>query len=190
MHKILVLRGSHRIVVPVQLCSHMVHLGHESHQGIVHTKQTLRDLHWWPKRDVLVQSIIATCVFCQWNNKTARTSPAPMTLVPLPDGPQWNWTLLAHSRLLLMFAITIQDYYSKWPELCFAPQWATVTVIHFMRTVFGQKENPMVVITDNGPQFTSSDLSSFLGEMRYSTHQDHNPSPRRKQGCREAKLGC
>ena len=53
MHESLIVRGSHKIVVPVRLRSHMVHLAHESHQGIVRTKQTLRDLYWWPKMDAL-----------------------------------------------------------------------------------------------------------------------------------------
>ena len=33
-----------------------------------------------------------------------------------------------------------------------------------MSAVFSQKGNPLSVVTDNGPQFTSSELSSFLEE--------------------------
>ena len=69
MHESLILRGSHRIVVLVRLRSHMVHLAHKSHQGIVRTKQRLKDLYWWPKMDALEQSVITTCVSCQLNDE-------------------------------------------------------------------------------------------------------------------------
>lgn len=94
--------------------------------------------------DVLVQSVIATCVPCQLYDKTTKTNPAPLTPVLLPDGP---WQKLALDIVGpfeigpadCKFAITVVDYYSKWPELCFAPQYTTATVIHFMRTIFSQK---------------------------------------------------
>ncbi len=119
--------------------------------------------------DAQVQSVIATCVPCQLNDKTTRTAPAPMTSVPLPDGP---WQKLALDIVGpfetgpadCKFAVTMVDYYSKWPEVCFAPQCTTATVIRFMSTVFSQKGNPITVVTDNGPQFISSELSSFLKE--------------------------
>lgn len=127
IHESLVVRGSYRLVVPVQLRSRMVHLAHESHQGIVRTKQRLRDLYWWPKMDALVQSVIATCVSCQLNDKTTKTNPAPMTPVSLPHGP---WQKLALDIVGpfetgpadCKFAITMVDYYSKCVLLHNAPQ--------------------------------------------------------------------
>lgn len=119
--------------------------------------------------DALVQAVIATCVSCQLNDKTTKTNPAPMTPVSLPHGP---WQKLALDIVGpfetgpadCKFTISMVDYYSKWPEVCFASQCTTATVIRFMRTVFSQKGNPITVVTDNGPQFDSSELSSFLEE--------------------------
>ncbi|KAG1960356.1 immune-associated nucleotide-binding protein 9-like [Pimephales promelas] len=45
-----IFRGS-RLLVPVSLRHTLVMLAHESHQGIVRTKQRLRDLYWWPGMD-------------------------------------------------------------------------------------------------------------------------------------------
>ncbi|KAL7882909.1 hypothetical protein SRHO_G00005670 [Serrasalmus rhombeus] len=117
-HKELILRGSHRLLVPLNLRSHMVSLAHESHQSIVRTKQRLRDLYWCPRMDSLVQSTIAACVTCQLNDKTARTAPAPLTPVEYPDGP---WKKLAMDIVgpfeidpaECKFALTLVDYYSK-----------------------------------------------------------------------------
>ena len=46
----LVLRGR-RIVIPVQLRQRTLQLAHEGHQGIVRTKQLLREKVWWPGID-------------------------------------------------------------------------------------------------------------------------------------------
>jgi hypothetical protein len=43
----LVLRGT-RIVIPASLRKKLLKLAHEGHQGIVKTKQRLRDIVWWP----------------------------------------------------------------------------------------------------------------------------------------------
>ena len=71
----------------------MVHLAHEGHQGIVSTKQRLKDLSCWPKMDALVKSVMASCVSCQLNEKTTRTAPSLVTSVPLPEGPWQKLTL-------------------------------------------------------------------------------------------------
>ena len=81
------MRGTDRLIVPTSLRSKVVDLAHEGHQGVVCTKQTLRELYWWPQMDKDVQSKIASCVSCEYNDKTVKTAPAPLTPVELPDGP-------------------------------------------------------------------------------------------------------
>ena len=79
----LVFRGS-RLVVPVALRSTPIALAHEGHQGIVRTKQRLRDLYWFPCMDTIVRSEISACPLCQ---TSARVYEAPLQPVPLPEGP-------------------------------------------------------------------------------------------------------
>lgn len=57
----LVFRGSYRLVVPVSLRGALINLAHQGHQGIVRTKQRLRDLYWWPGMDQSAQSSITSC---------------------------------------------------------------------------------------------------------------------------------
>ena len=63
---------------------------HESHQGIVKTKQLLRQKVWWPSIDIDVMSTIKTCHACQMTSVPPREPPVVMT--KLPDGP---WQRLA-----------------------------------------------------------------------------------------------
>ncbi|KAL1251129.1 hypothetical protein QQF64_018925 [Cirrhinus molitorella] len=161
-----IFRGS-RLVVPVSLRHTLVTLAHEGHQGIVRTKQRLRDLYWWPHMDSQVQDCISACIPCQSNDKTAITHPAPLQPVPLPDGP---WKKLGLDIVgpfetalpACRYAVTLTDYYSKWPELAFCPSATTDTVLDFLTTTFGRHGNPETVITDNGTQFTSAAFCEFL----------------------------
>uniref|UniRef100_A0A8C6V5S1 Gypsy retrotransposon integrase-like protein 1 n=1 Tax=Neogobius melanostomus TaxID=47308 RepID=A0A8C6V5S1_9GOBI len=161
-----ILRGS-RLIAPLSLRHNLITLAHESHQGIVRTKQRLRDLYWWPGMDSQVQTAIASCVLCQSNDKTACTRPAPLQPVPLPDGP---WKKLGldivgpfeTAASDCRFAITLTDYYSKWPELAFSRTATTDDVVHFLSSVFSRHGDPENIVTDNGTQFTSAAFASFL----------------------------
>lgn len=61
----LVMRGTDRFIVPTSLCSKVIDLAHEGHQGVVRTKQRLRELYWWPQMDKYVPSKIASYMSCQ-----------------------------------------------------------------------------------------------------------------------------
>lgn len=163
-----IFRGT-RLLVPVALRHTLIALAHESHQGVVRTKQRLRDLYWWPQMDSQVQSAIATCIPCQSNDKSAVTHPAPLQPVQFPDGP---WKKLGLDIVgpfetatpACRYAITLTDYHSKWPELAFASSATTEDVLKFLSTVFSRHGNPEAIVTDNGTQFTSAAFAEFLKE--------------------------
>lgn len=161
-----ILRGT-RLIAPHSVRHALIELAHEGHQGMVRTKQRLRDLYWWPKMDSQVQAAVTSCVLCQSNDKTAQTHPAPLQPVPLPDGP---WKKLGLDIIgpfdtaipSCRFAITLTDYYSKWPELAFSHAVTTNDVTQFLSSVFSRHGNPENIVTDNGTQFTSEAFASFL----------------------------
>nr|XP_055032791.1 uncharacterized protein K02A2.6-like [Misgurnus anguillicaudatus] len=171
----IIYRGPHRQLVPVALRKQLVDLAHETHQGVVRTKQRLRDLYWWPGMDMLVQDSISACVTCQMNDKSAKTHAAPLQPVSLPDGP-WqkvgidivgpfesaNWDC--------RYAVTLIDYYTKWPEVAFTHSITTTAVTTFLSAVFARFGNPTELISDNGTQFTSSEFTEFLA-VRDITHR-------------------
>ena len=67
----------------------------------------------------------------------------------------------------LLFAITLIDYFSKWPEIAFISQVISTTVIKFLSTVFRREGNPQELISDNGSQFTSQEFETFLFDRHY-----------------------
>ena len=58
------LRGQ-RIVILHSLQKHVINLAHEGHQGLVRTKQLLREKVWFVNKDKLVAKMIESCLACQ-----------------------------------------------------------------------------------------------------------------------------
>lgn len=162
-----IIRGSHRVVVPSELQPKLIQIAHDTHQGIVRTKQRLRALYWWPGMDASVQAAIKSCVTCAQHDKTAVVKAAPLTPVSLPDGA---WEKLAidivgpylNAPPDCRYAITMVDYYSKWPEVAFASEVTSASIIKFLSIVFSREGNPLELVTDNGSVFVSAEFESFL----------------------------
>ena len=61
-------------------------------------------------------------------------------------------------------AITLTDYQSKCPEVCFNFTMTSSKCIEFCKQIFSRKISPNEVITDYSIQFMSHELESILGE--------------------------
>ncbi len=169
VHDGYVIRGTLRVIIPEKLQSKFIQLTHATHQGMVRTKQRLRDLYWWPGMDCQVENAIKSCSTCLQHDKTANTHVAPLCPVPTPTmaweklaidvvGPLNNAPQGCH------FAMTLIDYYSKWPEIAFAPDVTSATVVKFLSAVFSREGNPLELVTDNGSQFVSAEFEAFLAD--------------------------
>ncbi|RXN35648.1 Integrase core domain [Labeo rohita] len=128
----LIFRGN-RLIVPIALRKRLIHLTHEGHQGLVRTKQRLRELYWWPRMDDLVHTVLSACMTCQASDKSAKTFPAPMQPVEFPKGPFQHVAIdtvgpFEKGATDCKFAITLIDYFSKWPEVGFASSVTIETV--------------------------------------------------------------
>ncbi len=147
------------MIVPVALRERLIHLAHKGYQGLVRTRQRLRELYWWPRTDDLVHTIQSACVTCQASDKSAKIFTAPMQPVEFPKGP------FQHVAIAILgpfekgvtdckSTITLIDYFSKWPEVRFASSVTTETVLKCLTMIFVREGNPCTITTDNGPQFT------------------------------------
>ncbi|KAL0172252.1 hypothetical protein M9458_032563, partial [Cirrhinus mrigala] len=163
----LVFRGPYRLVAPVSLLGALIKLAHQGHQGIVRTKQRLRDLYWWPGMDHATQSAITSCQLCQAHDKSAKIHTPPLQPVPLPAAP-WlkvGFDIVGPFELGTWdcrYALTLVHYYSKWPEIAFTSNVTADTVTDFLATTFSWFGNPVEIVTDTGVQFTSLTFAEFL----------------------------
>lgn len=159
-----------RLVIPSQLQAQLINCAHSAHQGIVRTKQRLRDIYWWPGMDRMVEDAIHHCGMCQSSDKVAKTSNTPLQPVQLPSGP---WKKLGiditgpfDSTHDCKYAIVLIDYYSKWVELAFVAEVTTKSVITFLMQIFAREGLPDEIVSDNGTQFVSIEFEAFLAKMK------------------------
>ena len=87
----IVMRGPERVVVPESLRSRYLELAHAGHQGVVRSKQLLRDLAWWPGMATAAAALVKDChVCCTKDSVLAQQArPAPLQPVQLPARP-WS----------------------------------------------------------------------------------------------------
>jgi len=154
-----ILRGN-RIVIPQSLREQILKLAHETHQGIVKTKQFLRACFFWPGMDQAVQQTIKGCSACVFNQPLNKYTPLQPT--PLPRGP---WVKGAvdlvgpiDGKHILMYI----DYYSSHPEACVLKEITSREVIKALTDIFSRFGYPEEIVSDNSKQFTSAEFEAFL----------------------------
>ena len=161
-----ILRGG-RVLVPEKLRTRLVELAHEGHQGIVRTKQRLRDLYWWPGMDRAVEGRVNDCNVSSMADKTASPRHAPLQPVPFPDEPWSKLGLdligpMAGGRPGQRFAIVAVDYHSKWIEVGFCEHPTSEVVVQFIEKLACREGYPKKVVSDCGSAFTSERFASYL----------------------------
>lgn len=82
-----IVRGD-RILIPKKLQSRVLDICHESHLGIVRSKQLLRSKVWFPGIDKQMERKIANCIPCQAIDTKYRRDPLKMS--ELPQNPWQN----------------------------------------------------------------------------------------------------
>lgn len=173
VHNGLLLKGR-RLVIPSSLRHDiLIHL-HDGHQGIGKTKENASNSVWWPSITKDIELMVKTCPECTKQSK-ARTE--PMKGTPFPDRP---WQRIAadffqYKGKTYLLAI---DYYSRDVEITLMPNSTTTEVtIARLKKVFSRHGIPDILITDNGPQFASSDFASFARTWGFDhvTSSPHYP---------------
>ena len=164
VHEGILYRGD-RIVIPSALQEQLVRQAHKGHFGMSIVKRRIREHYWWPAMDRLVENTVRDCTYCSMSDKPHKCHTPPLTPIPLPDTV---WQKLAmdiigpFTSVRHKFAIVLVDFYSKWCEVKFTSEVTTKTVISFLETVFAREGLPECIVTDNGVQFVSHEMTEFL----------------------------
>ncbi|UYV75503.1 hypothetical protein LAZ67_13000420 [Cordylochernes scorpioides] len=163
----LILNEKGKILVPVSLRNKLLSFAHKAHQGMVRTKQRLRESYWCPGMDKDVEDLVINCWVCKNHDKRLKSIRVPITPVERPANP---WTKLGldivgpfiDSEIGFRFAITLIDYTSKWPEVFCTNKTTSKVIINFLEDVFSREGFPREIVTDNGTPFISEEFEDFL----------------------------
>ena len=149
-----------RVIVPVKLQGQVLMELHRSHTGIARMKAVARSYVWWPGLDGDLESLVKSCTKCQ----SCRSTPAVAPLHP------WLWPTQPWQRIHIDYAgpidgkmmLIVVDAHSKWPEVIEMSSTTSQATIRALRSLFATFGLPQQVVSDNGPQFTSSEFAMFL----------------------------
>ncbi|XP_062387122.1 uncharacterized protein K02A2.6-like [Sardina pilchardus] len=149
-----------RVVIPPKLRPRVLSELHTGHPGVVKMKAVARSYMWWPGIDAQIEQVSKTCQSCQLTQK----APGPSPLHP------WAWPGAPWQRIHVDFAgpfqghmfMVVVDAHSKWPEVHLMSSTTASKTIQVLRRLFSRYGLPEVLVSDNGPQSTSSEFDTFM----------------------------
>ena len=126
-----------RVVVPTLCQKTVLRELHTSHPGIVRMKSLARIHVWWPLIDKDIEQLVRECKSCQ----SVRNNP-PSTMLHL-----WSWPDRPWMRIHVLTQEVI-------------PMKSTTTekTLEVLRNLFAAYGLPEQLVSDNSPQFTSSEF--------------------------------
>ena len=181
-HDRIILRGS-RIILPERLRLKAIHIAHEGHQGLVKTKQLLREKVWYPGIDKLAKNVVDTCILCQANGP--KCPPEQLRTTTLPPRP-WHTVNIDFCGPFPggAYLLVVIDAYSRFPEVEIVSSTSAQSTILKLKRIFATHGIPEVLKSDNGPPFQSHAFHQFLKDHGIK----HKPSsPLWPQGNGEAE---
>ena len=154
-----VLWGS-RVVIPGKLRSDILSLLHSTHMGMSSMKALARGYVWWPNLDSDIESVAHSCEACKINQRMPPASvPHPWVK---PSGPWERVHLDFCGPFFNAMWLVVICAYSKWIEVIRMSSTKSGPVIHELRTLFSRFGIPRVIVSDNGPQLVSHEMSDFM----------------------------
>ena len=168
----LLLRGS-RIVVPVSLQEQTLHKIHHGHQGIQKCRARANSAVWWPRMSEQISNAVSTCPECVRKSNQCRE---PMIATNLPDYP-WQIVgsdLFHHKGTTYLLIV---DYFSRYPEIVRLTDTTSKGLISALKPIFARHGVPVVLRSDNGPQYVSREMSEFAISYGFTqvTSSPHYP---------------
>jgi hypothetical protein len=158
----LVLRGNN-IVIPRELQSRIIDIAHAGHQGIVRTKQLVRNHVWFSGIDEAVENAISKCVKCQSNTNSQRLEPLNMS--EMPKEPWTNVCIDYYGPIRNgKYLFVLIDEHSRYPIVRQVSSTSFKALKPILDDIFAMFGIPCQVKSDNGPPFNSYNFKSYAAD--------------------------
>ncbi|XP_033639876.1 uncharacterized protein K02A2.6-like [Asterias rubens] len=147
-----------RIVIPRSMRLDILDRIHQGHLGITKCRARARTSVWWPGLSKSIEDMISNCVTCAKHRPEQRE---PLMPASFPSRPweRLGADLFEYRGKIYLIVI---DYYSRWIEIKSLPSVQTsAAVIQALKEIFAVHGIPDVIMSDNGPQFSSASFLQF-----------------------------
>lgn len=151
------------IVIPKSLRRDIKHRLHSAHLGYDSMIRRARGTIFCPNMQSEIRQIADNCYACQ--EMKPRPTKTPLTQ---PDDATKSWEKIGLDFFQIKnhtYLVSI-DYYSNYIDIALMPTTTSVKLIKTLKKQFSHFGIPKIIVTDGGPQFTSSELHKFTTEWR------------------------
>ena len=179
----LLLKGD-QVVIPSDLRGEILEKIHAGHLGINKSRERAKGAVWWPQITRDIKDMISRCHFCIERQPSQLKEPLQPSELPQRPFQKVGADLLTCKGN--SFLVT-RDYFSRYIDLTYLPEINSKTVIAKMKNIFAHHGVPELLVTDNGPQFVSSDFRKFAQDWNF-THQTTSPHFPQANGAAESAV--
>ena len=168
----LLMRGN-RVVIPAALRLEMLDRLHTGHQGISKCRERARQSLWWPGLSRQLEELVKNCSVCRKCSNQRREPLIPAALPELPWQRVGTDLFEFKGRSFLL----IVDYYSRFIEVARLNRATSEEVILHTKGIFARHGIPEVVVSDNGPQYSSEAYAALARQFQFEhvTSSPHYP---------------
>ena len=149
----------HRVIVPARCRRQVLAELHEGHLGCAKMKQLARRHVWWPGLDAELEGQARDCAACREKS----VSPPRATLHPWePAGGPWERLHVDFGYYQGTNLLIVYDSFSKWIDCVPMRTITSERTVEVLRTLFSVHGLPRQMVSDNGRQFVSEEMTTFL----------------------------
>ena len=153
----------HRLIVPETLRNRILQTIHEGHFGIEKMQLRARESVFWPKITADVLQMAQGCCTCQTHSRSQKET---LLQHEVPCGP-WEKVCVDFFEFRSMQYLIVADYYSRFPVIRPATTTTTKATINILKQIFCEYDIPRILMSDNGPQFSSQEFKTFASEYKF-----------------------
>ena len=158
---------------------------HHGHIGIQRTRARARQVMFWPGLNAEITDMISKCSACIENQ--AYQQKEPLIFHEIPTEPWFKVGMDLFSFRNKSYLVVVH-YYSNYIEVCHLYQKTkSPDVISHVKAIFACFGIHRVVISDNGPQFSSTDLKNFAKSCDFE-HKISSPEYPKANGMAESAV--
>uniref|UniRef100_A0A5S6Q9Z0 RNA-directed DNA polymerase n=1 Tax=Trichuris muris TaxID=70415 RepID=A0A5S6Q9Z0_TRIMR len=163
---------AHKIVVPRSLRSEVLKDLHISHPGIEASLRKAREAFYWPKMTEEIKAFVRACKVCQQVAPAQRKEPLRSYDVPTLPWAQIGVDIFDYRGKQYLVAV---DFYSDYFDIDELKSLTAGAVVLACKKTFSHFGIPVTIISDNGPQFTSTTFAAFARKwgFRHVTTSPH-----------------
>ncbi|RUS90003.1 hypothetical protein EGW08_002270 [Elysia chlorotica] len=181
--KEVLLKGD-RVIIPLSLRSEMKDKLHRSHLGYDSMTRRARETVYWPGINRDLKQLAESCDACQINKPSNQKEP----LKQHEEGNRpWQKVGLDFFEIGGRQYLLIVDYFSGFIEVEHMQLTTTTHTVLKLKQQFARFGIPNMIISDNGPQFSSGKFKEFTEKWNI-IHKTSSPGNPRSNGKAEAAV--